>query len=124
MLIQFIGEQIDLSELFSDEGSVPAGQFGVQSITVNGDLDQVDPLNIHTLSRGTTEFNSMRMETRDYGKEYTINVQEEKHNLRTRGKTQSTYKRKDTIYVQEEKHNLRTRGKNQSTYKRNDTSCT
>ncbi len=73
MLVQFIGEQIDLSESFSDEGSVPAGQFGVQSITVNGDLDQFDPLNSHTLSRGTTEFSSMRMETRDYGKEYTIN---------------------------------------------------
>ncbi len=73
MLEQFIGEQIDLSESFSDEGAVPAGQFGVQSITVTGDLDQFDPLNSHTLSRGTTDFSSMRMETRDYGKEYTIN---------------------------------------------------
>jgi hypothetical protein len=48
-------------------------------------------------------------------------VQEKRYNLRTREKTQSTYKRKDTIYVQEERHNLRTRGKTQSTYKRKDT---
>jgi superfamily I DNA and/or RNA helicase len=40
----------------------------------------------------------------------TIYVQEERHNLRTREKTQSTYKRKHTIYVQEKRHNLRTRG--------------
>jgi hypothetical protein len=32
-----------------------------------------------------------------------------RHNLRTRGKTQYTYKRKDIIYVQEKRYNLRTR---------------
>jgi hypothetical protein len=73
MLEQFIGEQIDLSELFSDEGAVPAGQYGVQSINVTGDLDEFDPLNSHTLSRGTTDFSSIRMTTADYGKEYVVN---------------------------------------------------
>lgn len=74
MLEQFIGEQIDLSELFSDEGAVPAGQYGVQSVNVEGELDQFDPLNSHTLSRGTTDFSSIRMTTADYGKEYEINM--------------------------------------------------
>jgi hypothetical protein len=53
-----------------------------------------------------------------YKRKDTIYVQEKRHNLGTRGKTQSTYKRKDTIYAQEERHNLRTRGKKQSTYKK------
>jgi hypothetical protein len=56
-----------------------------------------------------------------YKRKDTIYVQEERHNLRTRGKTQSMYKRKDTIYVQEKRHNLRTREKTQSTYKRKNT---
>ena len=53
-----------------------------------------------------------------YKRKDTIYVQEERNNLPTREKTQSRYKRKDTIYVHEETHNLRTRGKTQSTYKR------
>jgi hypothetical protein len=74
MLQQFLGEQIDLTELFSDEGAQPAGQFGTQSITVQGDLEEFNPLTDHTLSRGTTSFNSIRMETKDYGKEYQMNM--------------------------------------------------
>jgi hypothetical protein len=69
-ITHFLEKRVSLTNFFRNVGAITAGQVGSTSITVDGDLEDFDPLNDHVLSNGSISFGSIRLETEDAGKQY------------------------------------------------------
>jgi hypothetical protein len=51
-ITHFLEKRVSLTNFFRNVGAITAGQVGSTSITVDGDLEDFDPLNDHVLSNG------------------------------------------------------------------------